>query len=286
MGDSLTIVKHIILILLIIIAVATGIFLPYIPGDFDHFAVGLSHIFQFASFASLLLVPIGLIWCPMDFVKSKNNPIAKYPIYFRRIAFAVAVIIILAAALGAFASHNRFSAVIVLGLGISILLKIRNKGKESKSINSVRYNATPYYFVLIPLSVLFIRMTFLERAKHATTDFVIKQSESLIRDIEAYKKTNGHYPTSLQTTIEDYKTSISGIERFQYEPSGNAYNLYFEQFSDMIGTQEIVMYNKLDEHEMTVHNQDLLRLAPENIRRGYHNVAELPQPHWKIFYFD
>ncbi len=54
----------------------------------------------------------------------------------------------------------------------------------------------------------------------------------------------------------------------------------------MIGTQEIVMYNKLGEHEMTVHNQDLLRIAPENIRRGYHAVAELPNPHWKVFYFD
>ncbi len=51
----------------------------------------------------------------------------------------------------------------------------------------------------------------------------------------------------------------------------------------MIGTQEIVMYNKLGEHEMTVHNQDLLRIASENIRRGYHAVADLPNPHWKFF---
>jgi hypothetical protein len=143
-----------------------------------------------------------------------------------------------------------------------------------------------YYFILVPLTVLFIRMTFLEKVKNKSTDFVIKQSVQLIQDIETYKKTNGQYPSSLQSTIEDYKTSVSGIERFHYEPNGDAYNLYFEQFSDMIGTQEIVMYNKLDEHEMTVHNQDLLRIPYNSILHGHHKVIQMPKQHWKIFYFD
>lgn len=151
---------------------------------------------------------------------------------------------------------------------------------------SVSDNIMPYYFIVIPVSVLFVRMTWLEKVKDERTDFVIKKSEQLIADIEAYKKTNGHYPISLLSTIEDYKTFVSGIPRFYYELNGDAYNLYFEQFSNVIGTEEIVMYNKLGEHEMTVHDQDLLRIAPENILRGYHKVADHPQPHWKIFYFD
>ncbi len=115
---------------------------------------------------------------------------------------------------------------------------------------------------------------------------MIQQSEQLITDIEAYKKTNGHYPVSLHSTIEDYHTEVSGIPRFHYELKGDAYNLYFEQISNMLGTEEIVMYNKLDEQEMTVHNQDLLRIPYNNIIHGYHKVRELPQKHWKIFYFD
>jgi len=264
----------------------TGIFLPYFPGDYDYFAVGISSTFQFATLVSLLLVPIGLIWGIMDWVNRKNSEANKYPDSLRKIAFVATILIILVAALGAFASHNRFSAIIILGLGIYILLKIHKKRKELKSVNSVRFSATPYYFIFIPLTVFFIRMSFLEKVKNSSTDSVINQSEQLIQDIEAYKQTNGHYPISVQSTIEDYKTYVSGIERFHYEPSGDAYNLYFEQFSDMIGTQEIVMYNKLDEHEMTVHNQDLLRIPSKSIRRGYHNVVQLPQPHWKIFYFD
>jgi hypothetical protein len=278
--------KHIFLILSTMLIIVTGIFLPYMQGDYDQFAAGLSNIFQFAAFASLLLVPTGLIWCIMDLVNIKNYETARHSVYFRKIAFGTTVILVLAAALGAFSSNSRFSAITILGLGVYVLLTIWKKGKDLKTSNSVRYNVTPYYFIFIPLAVLFIRMTFLEKEKNKSTDFVIKQSGQLIQDIEAYKKTNGHYPTSLQSTIEDYKPSISGIQRFHYEPNGDAYNIYFEQVSDVLGTQEIVMYNKLDEQEMTVHNQDLLRIAPGNIRRGYHKVIDLPQQHWKIFYFD
>jgi hypothetical protein len=124
--------KHVFLILLTIVIILTGIFLPYIHGDYDYFAVGLSYIFQFAIFASLLLVPIGLIWCIMDFFNRKNYEIVKYPIFFGKIAFGIAVIIVLAAALGAFASHNRFSSIIILGLGVYILLIVRKKREEFK----------------------------------------------------------------------------------------------------------------------------------------------------------
>jgi len=278
--------KHLFLILLTITIWVTGIFLPYFHGDYDYFAVGLSYITQFAGFAALLFVPIGLIWYILDLGNRKNNETAKYPGYFRNITMIVTGIIILAGALGAFASKNRFSAIIILGVGIYTLLKISRKVKDLKSVNPGGHNFIPYYLIFIPMTVWFIRMTFIERVKNDSTDFVIKQSELLIQDIEAYKKNNGHYPLSIQSTIEDYKPAVTGIERFHYEPVRNAYNLYFEQFSDVIGTQEIVMYNKSGEHEMTVHNQDLLRIAPGNILRGYHKVVKMPQQNWKIFYFD
>lgn len=279
--------KHCFLIILLISVITTGIFLPYMPGDYDYFAVGLSCICQFAAFISLLLVPVGLTWCIKDFTrKNKNRETVLYPFYLKKIALVITVFIIPAAALGAFASHNRFSAIIILISGVFILIKIHKKINNPKSLQSIRYSAIPYYFIFIPLAVLYIRTAFIEKVKNQSTAFVIKQSEQLIQDIEAYKNTNGHYPVSLQSTIEDYHTFVSGIPRFQYELHGNAYNLYFEQFSDMIGTQEIVMYNKLDEQQMTVHNQDLLRIPYNNILHGYHKVVQLPDQHWKIFYFD
>lgn len=273
--------KHIFIILLTIAIIVTGIFLPYIPGDYDLFAVGFSYIFQFGIFSSLLLVPTGLIWLILNISVGQKQQISKYSIYLKKTTLIITVIMVLASALGAFASGSRFSAFFILGVGI-FLLTIQKKLNFHPFPNSI----IPYYLIIIPLTVVFIRLTYFEKAKNKTTDFAIQQSAPLIHDIEAYKSANGHYPVSIQSTIEDYHTSVSGIQRFHYEPTKNAYNLYFVQISNRLGTEEIVMYNKAEEHEMTVHNQDLLRIPTENILRGYHKVVELPQQHWKIFYFD
>lgn len=176
--------KHIFIILLTIAIIVTGIFLPYIHGDYDNFAVGLSYIFQFGLFASLLFVPIGLIWLTLNFTIGRNAPTVKYPPYFKKITLIIATIIVLATALGAFASNNRFSAIIILGGGIFLFIF----RKKIKTLFYVADNIKPYYFIFIPLTVLVIRMTFLETVKNKTTDFVIQQSEQLIQDIEAYKK--------------------------------------------------------------------------------------------------
>ena len=187
----------------------------------------------------------------------------------------------MAAALGAFASQSRFLAITILGTGFFMFIS-----RKKINLLSVPNNFLPYYFIIIPLIVVFIRLIYFEKVKDKSTDIVIKQSELLIQDIEAYKKINGHYPTSLQSTIEDYHTSVSGIPRFHYELKGDAYNIYFEQVSNMLGTEEIVMYNKLGEQEMTVHNQDLLRIPYDSILHGHHKVVELPNHNWKVFYFD
>lgn len=48
----------------------------------------------------------------------------------------------------------------------------------------------------------------------------------------------------------------------------------------------VAPYYILDEQAMTVYNQDLLRIHYDSILHGYHNVEQLPNPHWKIYYFD
>ncbi len=274
--------KHIFIISFVIAILTTGIFLPYVYGEYDNFVVGLSHIFQFGSFASLLLVPAGLIWLILNHLSTgRNKQPATYPRGIRRAALVITSIILFAAALGALASGSRFSAIAILGTGVFLFI-VRKKMNFKFVPNSIM----PFYFIVIPLTVCSIRISLLEKAKDHATDFVIKQSAELIQDIESYKNTNGHYPLSLLSTIEDYKPLIASIPQFYYELKGNAYNIYFEQMSTMLGTEEIVMYNRLDEQEMTVHNQDLLRIPYGNILHGHHKIVQLPNAHWKIFYFD
>jgi len=48
------------------------------------------------------------------------------------------------------------------------------------------------------------------------------------------------------------------------------------------------MYNKLNEQEMTSHDQDLLLLTENELRqqRGHFEVHNLPEVHWKYFWLD
>jgi hypothetical protein len=111
------------------------------------------------------------------------------------------------------------------------------------------------------------------------------ERRALIADNEAYRQRTGRYPESLHSEVEDYGPRLRGIRRYYYEPSGEAYNLFFEQFTFVFGTQKFVMYNKQDQQESTTHNQDLLRIPASEISRGYHAVEEVGL-HWKQFLFD
>ena len=116
----------------------------------------------------------------------------------------------------------------------------------------------------------------------------IRNSAPLIAALERYHAAHGRYPLSLLALWQDYGPSMIGIREYRYEPSGDAYNLAFEQFSFRLGTREIVMYNPRDQHVMTSHALDLLQTTPEELerRRGYYAVHDAPHPHWKYFWFD
>jgi hypothetical protein len=89
---------------------------------------------------------------------------------------------------------------------------------------------------------------------------------------------------------DDYRPGVIGIEEYQYERHGDAYNLVFEQFALHFGTREFVIYNPHDEQAMTAHKRDLLELTPEQLSleqtRGHYAVHDAGHPHWKYFWFD
>ena len=99
---------------------------------------------------------------------------------------------------------------------------------------------------------------------------------------------NGSYPLSLQALHSDILPGIIGIKQYYYEPNGNGYNLYFKQFSDEMDVEEIVMYNKLDEHAFAAHLLDILEYSGQELtlRRGDRRRYRLSSPHWIYIKFD
>ena len=281
---------HFIRIIIITILILILIFLPYMPGEYDASAITLSSMAQLLGFSSLLSVPPGMAWLIYEIVKhrTKGSQTSNKAYPFAIAALILSVLIALITALGAFIKHSPGLSIITILVYILIFSKIVSKLKQVKSADNNKFNPTPYYLVCVPVLVVVIRFILIVPATEFSRNHAIKQSENYIRDIEAYFSRNGHYPKSLLSLWSDYDPAIRGINRFHYEVNGNAYNIYFEQFSNEIGIREIVMYNKLGEHEMTSHDMDLLQLSLEeqNRQRGYNSVHDLPQKNWKYFWFD
>ena len=93
---------------------------------------------------------------------------------------------------------------------------------------------------------------------------------------------------SLAALYKDYDPGVIGVEQYEYAPRGSAYSVFFEQLAVPLGTQEIVMYNKLDEHALPSHDSDILRWSPEQIasRTGPYAIHDASSPHWKYLWFD
>ena len=264
-------------------------FSPYIPGDYDSFSVTLSAMAQVSSIIGLLFVPVGILWMIYETVK-RNKKISSNKITYR-FAFTslgISSIVGLATAMAAFANGGLSLGIITFAVYIYIAAKVVVSMRKMKVRESRSFNPTPFYLIFIPTIVVLVRFIFIPAATEFSRNYAIRQSEQLIQHIESYYSKNGHYPISLHSLWEDYKPGIAGIKRYYYEPSGNAYNVFFEQFATALDIKEIVMYNKLDEQDFSSHNSDLLVLSADEIKlqRGHVSVTKLQTPHWKYFSFD
>jgi hypothetical protein len=249
--------------------------LPYLPGRFDASAAALSLVVQVGAYLSLVLVPVGVAWM----VAPQRSGL------WRRLRLVVLALIALAILVTA-ASANQLALGVMLALGSFALL--RAAWRRSRSDPDRAGHKTPVYLVCVPIILLAFRVTVLTRAADWSRDRAIQHSATLITEIEGFRQRHGRYPVSLQSLNPDVPTGVVGIERFLYEPSGDAYNLFFVRPHIEMDALEVVMFNPRDEHRFTSHELDILQYDGEHLdlRRGDRRRTRLPQPHWISILFD
>lgn len=265
--------------------------LPFLPGRYDVLAVTLSYMAQSAGAAGfLLLVPVGIVWSIAElrqrFRRRRGLPARDLRRPFAVVSLVAATLVALIASFPAFNSGLSLG-LLCLALWARVVVRLAPQ-RPLPDHSPAWFNPAPLYLFLVPLIVLILQRALVPGAVRFSRDHAIRHSAALISDIEAYRATNGHYPSSLLSVWTDYEPNLMGVPRYYYEPSGSAYNLYFEQFTVALDTREIVMYNPLDQHVMTSHDMDLLQFAPEELepRRGWYAMGESGHPHWKHFLFD
>jgi hypothetical protein len=270
-----------------------SMFYPFMPGSYDSTAVAFSGMASVLSVAGLLLIPLGAAWLLYEFTH-RNRSGASTSRKSSRYWFAICSLVVLLI-VGFGMALAATQAGVLLAICVLVLTGYGVQ-RAALAIKPLRFrdhsgfHPAPLYLVIVPSVLAIARFSFLESAVEISRHRTIMGSTQFIAAIEEYRVRYGRYPASLESVHHDYDTPTVGVERYRYEPQGDAFNVFFEQPTWPIGTQEFVMFNPRDEHAMIVHNQDLLESPRENVEqeRNYHRRAarDAGVPHWKYFWFD
>ncbi len=283
--------KHLAGVSALIVLLLVCLFLPFFPGPYDDLAATASGLARLVGLAGFPLAPLGAAWWIHEARRQtarERSPATDKGHWFAIASVSVSALIVATSCLGLFVSGRRTLGFVILALSAYVIARIVRRLRGLKHAQDRAFNPAPAYLVLVPAAVLSARLLFLERAVEFSRNRAIRNSAELIAEIEAFRTERGHHPLSLAALHKDYEPGVIGVEQYEYEPRGSAYSLFFEQLAVPLGTREIVMYNKLDEHALPSHDTDILRWTPQELaaRPGHYAIRDAPSPHWKYFWFD
>jgi hypothetical protein len=265
---------------LIVAAVITATFLPFFPGGYDPLSKPIAGMAWTFGRVGLLLVPNGVLWLLFSERSGAGVGPRGWLVW---LTLATCILVALALVLVAFA----FGPLLAVGTGTIAGLLIIRLVRHLRVAAPVGW-ALPCVLMVAPLTVLTVQLALIEPIASRARSRVITNSAPLVAEIERYHARNGAYPVSIFALYGDVKPGVVGVQRYYYEPSGDAYNLIFEEPSPAFGFRRFVVYNPRDRQRLTVHETDRLLLDDAGLdadNAGYTIVEPLPQPHWKLFTF-
>jgi MFS family permease len=284
---TIRVLAHCLAIAVATAAIVLATLLPFFPGGYDSLAAPVSGLARIFGIVGLLLVPIGAVWAAAGYsswLAMRQRGIAIAALVASSVVWALMSLL-------AFVFSGFLLGLGFLAFWIYVITRVVPRLKLWKSEAPRSASPAAFYFLIVPVAVALLQMALVAPAIESSRNRAIRNSAQLIADIERYRTANGRYPESLESLWEDhYKPGLIGVEKYHYKPSGEAYDLFFEQIALNFGTREFVMYNPRDEQTMTSHKADRLVLTPQQLAlehtRGHYAVHDAPHPHWKYFWFD
>jgi len=221
----------------------------------------------------------------VDQLRKRSTKNKEYS--FAIISLVASSIVAFVVSLPAFFNVGFSFGIIIISLWVYFVWRTKPNLKLLKTTEEHNFNPTPLYLICIPIVALAARLVLIKPATAFSRNHAIHHGAELINDIEAYYDANGYYPISPASVWKDYSPSVIGVEQYYYEPSGDAYNIFFEQFTFQLDMREIVVYKKFDEQVIIGHDSWILLLPPGELEhtRGYYDVYDASAPHWKYFWF-
>lgn len=271
---------HLFQAFVIVALVLAVTFFPFFPGGFDALSIPLSRMAWALGRVGVLLIPMGALWLlfsPRAIAGTKPRGWLVW-LTLGTCSLVAVVLVVIAFAFGPLLASGTAS---IAGL---LIFWLQRRLRLTTHVGWT----VPSLLVVAPILVLTAQLALIEPIASRTRDRVIANSAQLIAEIERYHRRHGTYPVSIFALYGDVKPAVIGVQRYFYEPSGDAYNLIFEEPSPVFGVRRFVVYNPRDKQRLTVHETDRLLLDDAGLdadNAGYTLVESLPQLHWKRFTF-
>ena len=160
-------------------------------------------------------MPIGIVW--LTSARGYGPATA---------ALAVPTTLAAGAALATAANGGIAAATVILAASAAWLLRLRRSLCSARSTGAVPPRSVPVALIVVPLVAMAARVTLLDSAAVWSRDRAIANSAAMIGEIERFRERTGAYPVALNSLWPDYRPGVIGIDRYRYEPSGQAYNFY------------------------------------------------------------
>lgn len=271
---------HVVSALLAILGVLVATFLPFASGGYDPLAEPVADLAWMLGRGGLLLVPVSALWLRQY---RRRPPPSHVPTWLTRLTIGVCALVSLVLILVAYSFGALFAASTGVVAGLTTRWLIRRLCAPGR-----RPARAALLMAVGPLAAVIAQSTLLDSVAEHARRRGMANSAPLIAEIEQYRERHGRYPDSILALYGDVKPAIMGVERYHYEPSGESYNLLFEEPALAFGLRHFLVYNPRDAQRVTVHETDRLRLDDAGLdadNAGYTLVQPLRERHWKRFTF-
>lgn len=230
--------------------VVVAAFVPFLPGPYSAYFIGISGLAQMIGFFGLIVIPIGVIWLVLEIrnarVREKltlwtNGYILSWVAFVVSFGFLGLLLGVVIDDMGWV-----FNIPSILFVAVLFVIFVR-KIQRLRSKTEYRFNSAPLYLVALPLLAFCTRVYFVEKVADISRETAINNSAPIIAALEKYRSDHTTYPTSLAELKGDYLTdipasNIMGIRAYRYEGRGDNYELSFVQWLHWGATEERVIY--------------------------------------------
>ena len=235
---------------IISIGIVVAGLLPFLPGPRNHISHTFSQFVQVIGYVGLVFVPFGLIWLMFEIRNKKGAKLnhwtsGYYPalLVLTPIIVFIPIQILRALRFGPF-TFDFWPLIIIFLIFGFVFFRIRKLKYKTEQ----RFNSTPLFIVFLPLVAILCSETALPKAAKITREEVISKTAPVITALENYKIEHAVYPDRLEDLEGKYISAIPvfrkmGLHTYQYEKSGETFQLSFEQHYHWYAT-EVVAYQK------------------------------------------